>query len=207
MRRWIITGWLVVSLPAVALAQGAGTPDQRIADALDRAASAGIPAELLQNEVAEGKAEGWTQDRIAAAVEYRLDALTRARDALSKGGHEVDADDMSVGADAIGVGVSGAALAKIAETEGAPWERRMVAVAVLYELAYVHGIPVGQALTEVETALARSSGELEDLPAQARAGQMPGVPAAVGRPGFAGPPTWLGRPAGGAGRPAGAGRP
>ena len=208
MRRWMITGWLVVSLPAVALAQDAGTPEQRITAALNQAASAGIPASLLETTLAEQQAAGVAMDRIADAVEYRLDALTRARSALAKGGHEVNADEMAAGADAIGVGVSNAALTKIAETEDAPWERRMVAVAVLTELVDVHNIPVGDALIEVEAALARGAGELENLPAEARAGQRPGIPAAAaGRPGFGGVPAWLGRPGGGAGRPAGAGRP
>lgn len=206
MRRWILSGWLVVSLPAVALAQGAGTAQERIQNAFDRATSAGIPVALLEEKLAEAKARGLPMDRIADAVEHRLDGLARAQEALASAGHDVSTDELVAGANAIGAGVSAAALEAVAQMPIAPEKRRAVAIAVLTELVTIHGIPADQALTTLEAALAAGPGALESLPDQARAGQRPTMPAA-GRPGFAGPPTWLSRPGAGAGRPMGAGRP
>lgn len=208
MRGWIIAGWLAVSWPAVALAQDAGTPEQRIAAALDRAALAGIPEGVLEGEVAQGRAQGLPLDRLADAVERKLDGLTRAREALASAGHDVSVAEMSAGANAIGAGVSEAALEAVAAMQIAPEKRRLVAIAVLTELVTVHDIPADQALSRLESALAQGPEALENLPAQARAGQRPQIPAgAAGRPALAGPPSWLGRPGGGGARPAGAGRP
>ena len=58
--------------PAAAPMRGS-TPRSR------RALEAGIPVSLLERKIAEGKAKGVPMDRIAAAVQHRLEALTRPR--------------------------------------------------------------------------------------------------------------------------------
>lgn len=209
MRGWIVAGWLAVSWPALAVAQETPTPEQRIEAALDRAASVGIPEAVLEGEIARGHAAGLPLDRLADAVERRLDGLARARDALASAGHDVSTAEIVTGANAVGAGVSAAALEAVARMRIEPDKRRIVALAVLTELVTVQDIPADRALMQLEGAIAAGPGALESLPEQTRAGQRPALPAAAaaGRAGFAGPPAWLGLPGAGAGRLAGAGRP
>ena len=66
--------------PAVLSAQdstaaGSAAEDPRVHATLETALSAGIPVDLLERKVAEGQAKGVPMDRIAAAVQTRLDAL------------------------------------------------------------------------------------------------------------------------------------
>src|SRR5262245_27803667 len=69
-------------LAAVAVAQ---TPEARIEIAIERAQEAGIPISLLESKRAEGKAKGIPIERIATAVETRLQHLERARQAIGRG--------------------------------------------------------------------------------------------------------------------------
>ena len=79
--RLFVALWLVLAaFPAAAHAQD---PQQRIDAARRRAESAGIPVALLDSKVAEGRAKGVPMDRIAGAVERRLGALSRAREAMA----------------------------------------------------------------------------------------------------------------------------
>jgi zinc transporter ZupT len=88
------------------------SPEARVQAALGTALDAGIPVSLLERKVAEGKAKGVPMARIAAAVENRLAALTRAREALRRGRVEASTPaDLSIAADAVQAGVSETALA------------------------------------------------------------------------------------------------
>src|SRR5688572_10609415 len=115
--------------PLGALAQ---TPEERIDAAMARAESAGIPTTLLESKIEEGRAKGIPMDRIATAAETRLQHLEQARAAMSRSANDLDAAHLSVGADAIGTGVSQAVLEKIASS--APRDRRAVAITALTQL-------------------------------------------------------------------------
>jgi hypothetical protein len=155
-----VVGGLVL-LPVAGMAQ---TPQERIDAALTKAEEAGIPKSLLESKMAEGKAKGVSMDRIAAAIEARLKGLEKARDAISKGGApDAGPDELSVGADAIGAGVSEAVLAEIANTTGR--ERRAVAIAALTQLVG-QGIAPQSALDRVQEALARGPEALANLASQ-----------------------------------------
>lgn len=209
---------LTLVISSQALAQ---TPQERINRGLERARTTGIPVELLESKIAEGKAKGVSMDRIAAAIERRLATLERASQVM-RGTRDAGAAGLGVAADALESGVSDAVLAAIAES--APRERRAVAIAALTELVKLGHVPQ-EALDRVRSALARGPEALANLPAEARrdgdrrpdpARQRPGADGDRGRP--ADPPDAVpapGRPAQPArpgnrpetpGRPPGAGR-
>ena len=90
--------------------------DARINAAIETAVQAGLPASLLERKVAEGEAKHVPMARIADAVERRLDALTRAQDALLKAGlGSTTEGELSVAADAVQAGVSQSALVSISQ--------------------------------------------------------------------------------------------
>ena len=173
-RRMLSLAAALVLAPAALFAQdstaAAGTTaDARVAMALDAAVEAGIPVSLLERKVAEGKAKGVPMARIAAAVEKRLDALTEARDALTKAGLESTTEgELSVAADAVQAGVSQTALLTISRR--APEASRAVAIAVLADLV-AQGQASEQAVARVESAIARGPEALANLGAQS-AGQV-----------------------------------
>lgn len=179
-------------------------PQQRIASALDRARAGGLPVELLESKIAEGRAKGVPMDRIAFAVEQRATAMTRAADILGRAlpSQSVASEDIAVGADALQAGVHEAVLARIAGTAGP--DRRTVAIAALAHLVAAGAVPE-EALRRVEAAMARGDQALMNLPGMAgRAGGGPpagippaGRPAGTGRPPGAGPPGGTGGPPGG----------
>ncbi|MBW3552909.1 MAG: hypothetical protein KY466_05335 [Gemmatimonadetes bacterium] len=178
-------------------------PQQRIAAALDRARAGGLPVELLESKIAEGRAKGVAMDRIAFAVEQRATAMTRAAEVLAGAlpGQAVAREDIAVGADALQAGVQEAALAHIAGTAG--HERRTVAIAALAQLVAAGAVPA-EALQRVKDAMARGDQALMNLPGMAgQAGGPPagippaGRPAGTGRPPGAGPPGGSGGPPGG----------
>lgn len=195
----------LVLMPALGSAQA---PQDRIDEALARAAETGIPLSLLESKLAEGTAKGVPLERIAMAVENRFEALTRAREVMARGAPDLDAAQISVGADALGAGVDEAVLEEIAATT--PQERRTVAVAALTHLVG-EGIVPEQALIQVQEALARGAGGLAgipgfagppaDLPVPEAVGPPQGGPgdARVGPPGKGPPGVGPGTPPGGAG--------
>jgi hypothetical protein len=161
--------------PAVLAAQDStsaagASADARVHAALETALAAGIPVSLLERKIAEGKAKGVPMDRIAAAVDARLAALTKAQDALAKGGLQHPSEgDLSVAADAVQAGVSATALATISQT--APQDRRAVAIAVLTDLVALGHTPES-ALEQVQSALSRGPEALANLHGEsAAAGQ------------------------------------
>jgi hypothetical protein len=184
----ILSAALLIAIPAAAAAQ---TPQERIDAARDRALAAGVPAVLIEAKIGEGMAKGVSMERLAAAIERRGAALERAREAMPG---EVEAAELSVGADAIGVGVSEAVLTTLSElSEGS---RRAVAIAALTQLVASGQVPE-QALVQVTAALAQGGSALANLPAQAAAAAARrGPPAGVGGPTTPGPPGGLQVPIG-----------
>lgn len=180
---------MVALLPVIAVAQA---PEERIDAAMARALEAGIPVSLLESKQAEGRAKGIPMDRIAAAVETRLQHLEAARQAMELGADDVDADQLSVGADAIGAGVSQVVLEAIAAS--AAGEERSVAVAALTYLVS-EGLASEIALERVTRALEQGPPGLAGLTVPG-AGERPdgGPPEGIPPFGNAGA---LGRGAGG----------
>jgi hypothetical protein len=188
-------------LAPAAAAQAPAGPAERIAAAQARVAAAGVPAELLQNLVNEGRAKGVPMDRVAAAAERRAAALERAAGALERSDRRTSAAEFAAGADAIEAGVDGRGLQAV--IQAARGEDGSVALAVLAELAR-QGMPVENALERVTAAMARGGDALANLPAKAaEARERRGAPASAGRPAEAGRPGTAGRPGGTGGPPAG----
>jgi hypothetical protein len=185
MKRHLAAAAVVLALLPLPLRAQSGDPAGRIEAAQQRVAAAGIPASILENQVAEGRAKGIAPERVAAAVERRGAALLRAQEAMGGGRRDLSAADLSSGANAVEAGVDAGALRGIADVAHAA--DRPVAIAVL---TYLHeqGVPIDRALEQVTRALKQGPEALRDLPAQAAA-------AAARR----------GPPAAGGGRPAGAG--
>jgi hypothetical protein len=170
-RRMLTLAAALALAPAALLAQDStaaagSSADAQVSAALDAALEAGIPVSLLERKIAEGKAKGVPMDRIAAAVEKRLEALTAARDAMGRAGLESTTEgELSVAADAVQAGVSQSAL--LAISQRAPGESRTVAIAVLADLVAQGRQSEEQALSRVEAALARGGEALANLGAQA----------------------------------------
>jgi len=158
--QWIAAVTVLAFLPMVAAAE---TPQERIDQAMARAKDAGIPVELLESKVAEGRAKGIAADRIATAVQNRLHSLEQAKLIMTRGANDVDAAQLSVGADAISAGVGEAVLEKIAASTDR--DRRTVAVAALTQLV-LHGMTPEAAFLRVKEALARGPQALASLAAQ-----------------------------------------
>jgi hypothetical protein len=179
----------LICAPAALLAQDstASAPtgaDARIDAALESAVNAGIPVSLLERKVAEGKAKGVPMERIATAVQKRLDGLMQARDAMTEAGLASTTEgELSVAADAVQAGVSQSAL--VAISQRAPGDSRAVAIAVLTDLVAL-GHASDQALVRVEGALERGPEALANLSAEsaghghAEAGVGAGVPGGTG---------------------------
>ena len=145
----------------------ATTPQARIDAAMTAAARAEIPTSLLESKVREGQAKQVPMARIAAAVEARLEALLRARNALNRADAGVVAEgELLVAAEALRAGVSEAALIRI--TRDAPGERRAVATAVLTDLVRL-GYDDGDAFARVNAALSGGPESLVNLRAEAAA--------------------------------------
>src|ERR671923_268600 len=139
------------------------TPSARIDAAMQTAASANIPVSLLESKVAEGEAKHIPQERIAAAVEARLQALVRASETMKRADVEAASNgELAATADAIEAGVSQNALIKVTRT--APPERRAVALATLSGLVQL-GYASEQALARVSTVLG-SNASLANLHAE-----------------------------------------
>jgi hypothetical protein len=136
-------------------------PQERIDTALSRARQVGIPVSLLESKIAEGKAKGVSQERIAAAIERREAVLERASQALR--GEADAAASLAVGADAIESGVNEAVLKAVADN--APRDRRNVAIAALTQLVQQGQVPEA-ALERVRDALKRGPDALANLPGE-----------------------------------------
>lgn len=149
-----------------AQAQGqaqAQSPQARIDAAMQTAAQAKIPVSLLRSKVEEGQAKHVPPQRVATAVEARLQALVNAQQAMKRAHIESSSEsELAVTADALQAGVNENALVKVYRS--APAERRVVAVAVLADLVRL-GVASNTALAQVSGAV-DSSVKLANLQAQ-----------------------------------------
>lgn len=177
MRRTIL-GAIVfaVVLPAGLAAQA---PQQRLDAARARALQAGLPVELIDSKVVEGRAKGVPLERIVAAVEQRLEAGLRAQAASSRA--DFTPAEFGIAADALLGGVSEAVLGALVERS--PHERRAVAIATLTQLVQL-GTSQEEALQRVSDALARGPEALMNLPAQAAEAAARRGPPDGARPGM-----------------------
>jgi hypothetical protein len=199
-----LTGLMGMALVAMPLAAQVG-PEARIEAALERARAGGMPVEVLESKVAEGRAKNVPMARIAIAVQNRAQAMERAHTALSRAQQgPPSVQDVAVGTDAIEAGVSEVVLLKIAETAGA--ERRTVAIAALAYLVAQGHVPEA-ALARVEAALAQGGDALANLPGMAGGADRPGVGGPPAGVPAGGPPAGVGRPGGPPGNQHGSGRP
>lgn len=154
-------------VPAGLTGQDERSAAARIQATMEAAAESGIPLSLLQSKVEEGRAKGVAEARIAAALDARLVALTRARETMARAELEgVTAGDLSVAADALEAGVSESALVEIQAS--ASGESRAVAIAVVSSLVRL-GQGSQDALVRVQTALEGGPGALAELRAETSA--------------------------------------
>jgi hypothetical protein len=172
------TAAALVLWPALLAAQ---TPEQRIDGALERALVTGVPVELLESKVAEGRAKGIPAARIAPVIEQRLEVLRRVKTDFGDR-QQLTSAELGVAADAVQSGVSAVAVAAVGER--APRDRRAVAIAVLTELVK-QGHASEVALARVTEALARGGDALSNLPAQS-SGRGNGPPGEVSGRGVGG---------------------
>ena len=139
------------------------TPQTRIDAAMNAAAKANVPAELIKSKIAEGEAKRVPPERIAAAVEARVTSLVRASQTMKRAGVESQsAGELAVSADALDAGVGETALIRV--TREAPAERRTVAIATLADLVRL-GTASDRALARVSAA-ATSSAAMANLRAE-----------------------------------------
>lgn len=181
MRNTMLLTTLLMAAPAMAMAQEAeaatsaaanaaaqaATPQARIDAAMEAAARAEVPTSLLESKVREGEAKGVPAERVAAAVEARLQGLIRARDAIQEAGVGAASEgQLLVTAEALQAGVSQNAVVQVL-TE-APAERRAVATAVLTDLVRL-GYDSGAAWARVNASLSSGPEALVNLRAEAAA--------------------------------------
>jgi hypothetical protein len=168
LRTTSLTILMLLVIPICALAQAAGDAASRIETAIQRARAAGLPVALLESKVNEGRAKGVPEERIAAAVEQRLESIGRARDMMRRI-PDITATDLSVGADALEAGIGEDVLMSL--VRGAPGTQRAVAVAVLTQLVHLGEAP-RPALEMVRQALQRGPAALQRLPAEVASRQQ-----------------------------------
>lgn len=125
----------------------------RLTAMLDIARRKNLPAEPMQDRIAEGQAKGAAESEIVAASATTLAQLELSQSALVRAGRERPGDaEISRGAQLLARGASSAQLTALAGRE--PAERRLdVALEVLLDLT-AQGMPVDRALATVETAAA-----------------------------------------------------
>lgn len=157
-------GLMLVALPSSARAQ---TAESRLEASLAAAARAEIPSALLESKIAEGNAKQIPAERIAAAVEARLEALLTARETLDQAGiTAATTDELSITADAIQANVGLDAVSRLLRT--APPDRRVIATAVLTQLVQL-GYAPDAAFLRVDGALEAGTDALINLRAEAAA--------------------------------------
>jgi len=133
--------------------------EARMNIAIARAVEAGVPMQLLENRIAEGRAKGVSMTRIAAVVEKRADVLARVQTRLVESGHAVAAGELIAAADAHERGLS---LEQIANLSAEAGNDRAAALTVLADLV-ANGRAPEHALLRVQTALQAGGNALAEL--------------------------------------------
>lgn len=131
----------------------------RLTAMLDITRRKSLPAEPVNDRIAEGQAKGATESEIVAASATTLAQLELSQSVLLRAGRERPSDaEISRGAQLLARGASTAQLSALAGRE--PSERRLeVALDVLLDLT-AQGIPVDRALAAVETAGANAGARI-----------------------------------------------
>lgn len=123
----------------------------RLTAMLDIARRKNLPAEPVNDRIAEGQAKGAAESEIVAASAATLAQLELSQSALFRAGRQRPSDaEISRGAQLLARGASTAQLSALAGRE--PSDRRLdLALDVLLDLT-AQGMPVDRALAAVETA-------------------------------------------------------
>lgn len=123
----------------------------RLTAMLEIAREKSLPAEPVNDRIAEGRAKGAAESEIVAASAATLAQLELSQSALVRAGRERPTDgEISRGAQLLARGASSAQLSALAGRE--PSERRLdLALDVLLDLT-AQGMQVDRALAAVETA-------------------------------------------------------
>jgi hypothetical protein len=162
--------------------------EARARAAIEHAASVGVPQELLERKIAEGRAKGVAEARIAAAVERRAEAMARVMTALNRnqdaasgeasarGQASASAAVLMAATDAHELGVD---LDGVAAVHAGAGNDRAVALSVLADLV-ADGRTPEHALVTVQAALARGGNALVNLGASVPAGRGAAAAASIG---------------------------
>jgi hypothetical protein len=178
---------------AAAAAQARGFSDAaagaRAHAAIEHAASVGVPQELLERKITEGRAKGVAEARIAAAVERRAEAMARVLTVLQRDNQETARGEASARGQAtataavlmaatdaheLGVDLNG-----VAAVHAGAGNDRAVALSVLADLV-ADGRTPEHALATVQAALARGGNALVNLGATVPAGRGAAAAASIG---------------------------
>lgn len=139
------------------------TAEARITIAIERAVTAGIPVQLLETKVAEGRAKGVSLTRVAAVVEKRAEVLARVQNVLATdAGNRSDvvaAGELTAAADAHEGGISLENIAKLTASAG---NDRAAALTVLADLI-ASGRAPEHALLRVQNALRAGGNALAEV--------------------------------------------
>ena len=172
-----------------------------------------LPAQALEQRALKFAAKGVDPKLIAQSISEQADRMEKAKDEIDDARDKpASGDEIEAGAEALRQGVDGKAVSALAKS--APSGRSLAVPLFVIGSLVDRGLPSDQALQKVLARLqARASdADLENLPAQALAGQS-NRPSNAGRPENVGRPSGVGaaagnHPAGGppAGVPANAGR-
>lgn len=118
---------------------------------LERAAARDLPAQAIENRVAEGLAKGASETAILASAGRVLAHLETSSSVLVAAGRQPSDEETTRGANALARGVTAAQLEVLAG--GTPNERSLVtALEVLTELS-ARGVPVEKALARIQTII------------------------------------------------------
>lgn len=132
-----------------------GSAQARIDAAMQAAVKANVPTSLLQSKISEGQAKQVAADRIAAAVEARLNTLLRASTVMGQAGiQNRSAAELLIAGDALQSGVKDSAVVQV--YRNASPGRRVVAMAVLADLVRL-GVSSEAAFNQVNATLSSSS--------------------------------------------------
>lgn len=168
---------------------------ERVLSRIAAARAQQLPAEALEQRALKFAARGVAPSNIERSVAEQADRMVQARSALQRARpQQPSGDEVEAGAEALRVGVDGAAVAELAAS--APSGRSLAVPLYVVGSLVARGLPSDEALSRVQARLiARASdADLEQLPAQA--GERNDRPAGAGQRG-------IGRPAGVGGPPAG----
>lgn len=148
------------------------TPDQaeRVMQTVQNALSQGLPGLAIAERALEGVAKGRSGEEVVAAAQELAGQLAAAHHAIESAGRSPDASEIESGANAMALGVDGAAISDLASSS--PSGRSLaVPIAVIGSL-YDRGLPSDDALAAVKARLESHAADLELLDMPGAAGYM-----------------------------------